>query len=161
MIKQEDRLDYVKSLPADLNISMMSDEDMDLVRFQVHIYFDSILRMAKDSSFRATGYDDLRKARLYAIDWSCNTCGHENIYNRTLLPNHSFRHLRSTCRGCRERWDIRVPDRLAMGFVKHWLVKILYVGDRSLELLTRPFRAKRLNALIIKLLALYVRVARG
>ncbi len=105
LIKHEDRLDYIKNIPVNFNISLMNNADMDMMRFMVYVYFETLLRVAKNSSFEQVSVSF--RGPIYNCKWECGTCGHVNLYKNFVIPMDCKNSIRMTCRSCRERFDIR------------------------------------------------------
>jgi len=104
LIKQSDRESYIANIPTNLNISSMNDENMEMVRFMVYVYFESLLRTVVLKKFTAAGQSD--RGIFYDCTWICSTCDHENEYRNFYIPQDAKNSIRMTCRSCRERFDI-------------------------------------------------------
>lgn len=104
LIDQKDRVDYIKDIPTNLNISSMNNFDMDMVRFMVYVYFESLLRVAKVVRFEQASTSI--RGPVYDCEWECATCGHLNHYKNFIIPQDCKNSIRMTCRSCRERFDI-------------------------------------------------------
>jgi tetratricopeptide (TPR) repeat protein len=113
LIKQADRESYIASIPTDLNISSMNDENMAMVRFMVYVYFESLLRTVVLQKFAIAGESE--RGVCYDCSWICSTCKAENEYENFFIPQDCKNSIRMTCRSCRERFDIEnVPYRNAI-----------------------------------------------
>ena len=113
LIKQSDRESYITNIPTKLNISSMNDENMEMVRFMVYVYFESLLRTVALKRFVAVGESD--RGISYDCSWICSTCDHENEYLNFYVPQDDKNSIRMTCRSCRERFDVEnIPYRNAM-----------------------------------------------
>lgn len=105
LIKREDREAYVRDIPTDLNISSMNNRNMDMVRFMVYVYFESLFRIARVIRFEQVDEDPHRGA-IYDCDWVCGTCSSENKYENFIIPQDCKHTIRMTCRSCGERFDV-------------------------------------------------------
>lgn len=106
LISQESRVSYIENIPTDLNISSMNNQNMEMMRFMVYVYFETLLRVARTIVFEKTEEINPR-GDVYSIHWECGNCGQCNEYLNVVLPKDASHHLRVTCRSCRERWDIK------------------------------------------------------
>ena len=106
LIKDEDRLDFVKDIPININISRMNDKNLDMLRFQVCVFFRSLLNLAPVRSFDVSKKQAPGRDTAYDIHWDCPRCSHHNDYIGAVLPADARQTMRLTCRSCRSRWDI-------------------------------------------------------
>jgi anaerobic magnesium-protoporphyrin IX monomethyl ester cyclase len=112
LIEQSERVSYITDIPTNLNISSMNDENMEMVRFMVYVYFESLLRTVQLKKFKSVGVSE--RGPIYDCTWICSTCNFENEYRNFYIPQDSKNSIRMTCRSCRERFDIEnVPYRSA------------------------------------------------
>jgi len=105
LIRQDDRLSFIKNIPIDLNISSMNNKNMEMIRFMVYVYFESLLRLAKPISFTKSEKTDVR-GDLHDYVWDCPDCNTRNSYEGVFVGNDHKNSIRMTCRGCRQRWDL-------------------------------------------------------
>ena len=112
-----DREAYVKNIPTDFNISLMNDKNMEMIRFQVWVFTNTLLNLAPLREFRLSDVQIPERDPAYDIVWDCPNCGHRNDYLGVVIPpDHSHSHsLRLSCRNCLSRWDVenknyRLPD---------------------------------------------------
>ena len=112
-----DREAYVKNIPTDFNISLINDKNMEMIRFQVWVFTNTLLNLAPLREFRLSDVQIPERDPAYDIVWDCPNCGHRNDYLGVVIPpDHSHSHsLRLSCRNCLSRWDVenrnyRQPD---------------------------------------------------
>lgn len=102
----EDRQSFVRDIPVEFNISRLNNKNMEMMRFFIHVFASSLLNLVKITSFRPSASQPEDRSTAYDISWTCAGCGHENLYERTIMPAGSGVSLRLTCRDCLQRWDM-------------------------------------------------------
>ncbi len=112
LIKPEDRVSYVRDLPVSINITRMNDKNLEMLRYLLSVYGNTLLRPAPVLHFRETGFDELRRKSYYEIQWLCKDCDNLNIYDGVIIENYKISSLRLTCRNCRSRWDVQIQFAL-------------------------------------------------
>jgi len=136
LIKQTERESYISSIPTDLNISSMNDENMAMVRFMVYVYFESLLRTVSLQKFATAGESE--RGTFYDCSWICSACEAENDYQNFFIPQDCKNSIRMTCRSCRQRFDIEnIPYRRA--------IELKEVPREALTLLERAEMANKLG----------------
>lgn len=106
LIDERDRAKYIQDIPAEFNISCMNDKNMEMVRFQVWVFANTLLNLAPLKSFRQSDVQIPDRDLAYDIVWSCPKCTHQNDYLGVVLPPDSGHSIRLTCRECNVRWDV-------------------------------------------------------
>jgi radical SAM superfamily enzyme YgiQ (UPF0313 family) len=106
LIADGDRANYVQNIPADFNISRMNDKNMEMLRFQVWVFANTLLNLAPVRSFEPSEQVPDR-GTAYDIVWDCPNCSHRNEYLGAILPSDTGLSIRLTCRECNARWDVR------------------------------------------------------
>ena len=101
-----DRATYVRDIPPDFNISQMNDKNMEMLRFQVWVFANTLLNMAPLRVFELSAAQVPDRDATYDIVWGCPNCGHRNDYLGIILPPDHGHSLRLTCRDCLSRWDV-------------------------------------------------------
>ncbi|TCS64731.1 B12-binding domain-containing radical SAM protein [Varunaivibrio sulfuroxidans] len=108
----EDREAYVRDIPTQFNISLMNDDNIEMVRFQIWVFANTLLNLAPLTSFKVSQDQIPDRDPAYDIEWDCPRCDHHNNYRGTILPYGEGRTLRLTCRECLTRWDIENKTHL-------------------------------------------------
>lgn len=101
-----DREAYVKNIPTDFNISLMNDKNMEMIRFQVWVFTNTLLNLAPLREFRLSDIQVPDRDTTYDIVWDCPNCGHRNDYLGVVIPPEYSHSLRLSCRNCLSRWDV-------------------------------------------------------
>ena len=101
-----DRATYVRDIPSNLNVSWMNDQNLDMLRFQLWVFTNTLLNLAPLKSFALSQSQAPNHNTTYDIVWDCPRCKHQNDYLGVVLPPGSSHTLRLTCRKCLVRWDI-------------------------------------------------------
>ena len=103
-----DREKYVRDIPPDLNISQMNDKNIEMLRFQVWVFSNTLLNLALLRSFELSEAQFPGRDTAYDIVWNCPNCGHRNDYLGVIIPpDYAHSHsLRLSCRNCLSRWDV-------------------------------------------------------
>ncbi len=107
LIDDSARADYVKDIPTQFNISKMNDKNMEMVRFQVWAFANTLLNVAPVKSFKPSAIQIPNRDKTYDVVWGCLRCGHENDYLGIVVPSDESHCLRVSCRKCLTRWDIK------------------------------------------------------
>jgi radical SAM superfamily enzyme YgiQ (UPF0313 family) len=101
-----DRAAYVRDIPPNLNISRMNDKNIEMVRFQVWVFANTLLNLAPLKSFTPSNTQVPDRDTTYDIVWDCPRCKHQNDYLGIVLPPDHSHTIRLTCRKCLARWDV-------------------------------------------------------
>lgn len=107
LIAEEDRARYVQDIPPDFNISRMNDKNMEMIRFQIWVFANTLLNIAPLKSFQPSAEQLPERDTAYDIVWGCPNCNHQNDYLGVVLPPDTGHSIRLTCRECRTRWDVQ------------------------------------------------------
>lgn len=107
LIEDYDRADYVRNIPTQFNISKINDKNMEMIRFQVWVFANTLLNIAPLKKFSVSNYIVPNRDTTYDIVWECVRCGHENDYLGVVLPPDHSHCLRVSCRKCLTRWDVK------------------------------------------------------
>ncbi len=108
-----DRVNYAIELPVFLNISGISDGNMDLMTALLWAQGRALLKLGILHRFEESRYHEERGASSYDIDWTCPSCGAENEYRECIIPPENPHALRLHCRSCCDRWDVENRAREA------------------------------------------------
>jgi len=119
LIADEDRARYVQDIPPDLNISRMNDKNMEMIRFQVWVFANTLLNVAPLKSFQPSAEQIPERDTAYDIVWNCPNCNHQNDYLGVVLPPDTGHSIRLTCRECSTRWDVQNKAYRQTGDVAH------------------------------------------
>jgi anaerobic magnesium-protoporphyrin IX monomethyl ester cyclase len=101
-----DREVYVKNIPSDFNISLMNDKNLEMMRFQLWVFANTLLNLAPLRTFKLADVQVQDRNATYDIVWDCPNCAHQNDYLGIILPPENSRSLRLSCRKCLSRWDV-------------------------------------------------------
>jgi anaerobic magnesium-protoporphyrin IX monomethyl ester cyclase len=101
-----DREAYVREIPLQFNISRMNDKNLEMMRFHLWVFANTLLNVAPMRSFNPSKIQVPDRDTTYDIRWDCPNCRHQNMYQEVVLPPENNHSLRLTCRKCRSRWDI-------------------------------------------------------
>ncbi len=107
LIDERNRAKYIQDIPADFNISRMNDKNMEMVRFQVWVFANTLLNIAPLKSFQPSAEQIPDRDTAYDIVWDCPHCSHQNDYLGVVLPSDTGHSIRLTCRECNTRWDVK------------------------------------------------------
>jgi radical SAM superfamily enzyme YgiQ (UPF0313 family) len=110
-----DRESYAAAIEEELNVSRMSEKNMEMLRFQAWVFSNTLLNVATLRVFKPSDEQATNREALYDIIWDCPHCGRNNDYLGVALPPENNCSLRLTCRNCFSRWDIenkayRLPE---------------------------------------------------
>jgi tetratricopeptide (TPR) repeat protein len=110
-----DREAYANNIPLQFNFSRMNDKNIEMLRFQLWVFANTLLNPAPLQKFELSDKQVPDRDSTYDIVWDCPNCGRSNDYLGVILPSDHSHSLRLTCRDCRSRWDIEnkaysVPD---------------------------------------------------
>lgn len=106
LIADEDRARYVQDVPPDFNISRMNNKNMEMIRFQVWVFANTLLNIAPLKSFQPSAEQIPGRSTAYDIVWDCPNCNHQNDYLGVVLPSDTGHSIRLTCRECGARSDV-------------------------------------------------------
>ena len=148
-----DRETYVRDIPPDFNISQMNDKNIEMLRFQLWVFANTLLNLAPLGSFELSDAQVPDRNATYDIVWDCPNCSHRNDYLGVVIPpdyNHSHS-LRLSCRNCLSRWDIenknyRLPNNSINDVRKSYL--------RLARALYERIRQKKYRSITDKILSL-------
>jgi anaerobic magnesium-protoporphyrin IX monomethyl ester cyclase len=107
LIDERDRAKYIQDIPAEFNISRMNDKNMEMIRFQVWVFANTLLNIAPLKSFQPSAEQIENRDTAYDIVWDCPNCNHQNDYLGVVLPPDTGHSIRLTCRECNTRWDVK------------------------------------------------------
>lgn len=107
LIKDEERLGFIKDIPVEFNISSMNDENIFMLRLQVWLFARSLLNIAPSSKLRVSEALHPERGEAHDFEFKCPSCNHDNEYRDCIVPLDVEHTLRVTCRSCFSRWDIR------------------------------------------------------
>jgi radical SAM superfamily enzyme YgiQ (UPF0313 family) len=107
LISDQDRAKYVQDIPPDFNISRINDKNMEMIRFQVWVFANTLLNIAPLKSFQPSAEQIPDRDTAYDIVWDCPNCNHQNDYLGVVLPPDTGQSIRLTCRECSTRWDVQ------------------------------------------------------
>jgi radical SAM superfamily enzyme YgiQ (UPF0313 family) len=135
LIADEERARYVQDIPPDLNISRMNDKNMEMIRFQVWVFANTLLNIAPLKSFQPSAEQIENRDTAYNIVWDCPNCNHQNDYLGVVLPPDTGYSIRLTCRECCTRWDVQNKAYRQIGNTTHNPRKrtYLHLAGRLLE----------------------------
>jgi anaerobic magnesium-protoporphyrin IX monomethyl ester cyclase len=101
-----DREAYAADIQEQLNVSRMNDKNIEMLRFQVWVFANTLLNLAPLRAFKRSAEQVAERETAYDIVWDCPNCGRRNDYLGVILPPENRPSLRLTCRDCLSRWDI-------------------------------------------------------
>ncbi len=101
-----DREAYVADIPSDFNMSRMNNKNIEMLRFQVWVFANTLLNLAPLRAFKLSDEQVPDRDSTYDIVWICPNCGHRQDYLGVILPPDHSHSLRLSCRNCRSSWDI-------------------------------------------------------
>ena len=107
LVKESERLAFVKEIPVDINISKLNDKNLEMLRFQVWVFSESLLNVAPVTRFEVSDNQAEGRDTAFDIEWDCPRCDHQNDYLGVVLPTDAGYTMRLTCRHCNSRWDIQ------------------------------------------------------
>jgi anaerobic magnesium-protoporphyrin IX monomethyl ester cyclase len=107
IIKNNEREEFIRTLPEELNISMLNDENYKCMNFSLKVFGRSLLNIVFPSKFIVSSKKvNLRSAPVVSFSFSCVHCGYHNVYSEVNLRNEHQNYMRLTCTSCFLRSDV-------------------------------------------------------